>query len=81
MKLLQMLYIIPATTATTERSFSALHWLKTYLRNSMSAESLNYLLILHVHKTFTDELDLNSIASKFACRNEKQQNKFGCTKM
>ena len=67
LKLLQVLYVIPATTATAERSFPALRWLKTYLQNSMSAKWLNYLSILHVHKTLTDELDLNSIAAEFAC--------------
>ena len=31
LKLLQLLYVIPATTATAERSFSALRRLKTYI--------------------------------------------------
>ena len=44
------------------------------IRNSMSAERLNLLSILHVHKTFTDELDFINIAAEFACRNEKRRN-------
>ena len=52
-----------------------------YPRLSNQLSMLNHLSILHVHKTFTDELVLNSIATEFACRNEKRRNKFGCIKI
>ena len=62
----EVLKLLHINAIRNERSFSALRRLKTYLRlrNSMSAERLNHLSILHVHKTFTDELDLNSIAAE-----------------
>ena len=56
---------MPARNSTSERSFSALRRLKTYLRNTMSQERLNNLIVLHVHKDMTDSLDLRSICKEF----------------
>ena len=50
------MYVLPATTATAERSFSSLRRLKTYLRTTMSSQRLNHLMILHVHKDSTESL-------------------------
>jgi len=47
--LLQVLVTLPVTTATAERSFSTLKWLKTYLRSSMRDERLTPLALIHVH--------------------------------
>ena len=49
-KLIQLLLVIPATSATSERSFSSLRRLKTFLRTTMSQNRLNYLMILSIHK-------------------------------
>ena len=57
-KLLQLVLVIPSTNATSERSFSALRCLKSYLRTTMSQEQLNFLMLLYVHKDRTDALDL-----------------------
>ena len=50
LKLLQLLFVIPATSATSERSFSVLCLVKTYLRCTMKQERLNHLMILHNHR-------------------------------
>ena len=81
LKLLQMLYVIPATTAIAERSFSSLRRLKTYLRNTMTSERLNHMMLLHVHKHLTDQLDLRRIAAEFISRNERRQHCFGAIKL
>ena len=52
-KLVSLILVMPATNATSERSFSALRRVKTYLRSSMNQSRLNHLMILHVHKEFT----------------------------
>ena len=39
--LLQLYLTIPATTATAERSFSALRRVRTYLRSTMTEKRLN----------------------------------------
>ena len=49
---------------TSERSFSALRRVKTYLRATMKQDHLNYLMLLHVHKDKTDELDLKLLVNE-----------------
>ena len=61
----KLIYVTPATNATSERSFSAFRRIKTYLRNSMSQEQLNNVMLLHVHKQKTDELILEDVAQDF----------------
>lgn len=48
--LLQLIATLPVTTATKERSFSALKYLKTYLRSTMNQTRLNGLALLYVHR-------------------------------
>ena len=68
---------MPATNATSERSFSALRKLKTYLHSSMSQQRLNHLMLLHVHKERTDALDLEEAAGEFIVNSERRQRIFG----
>lgn len=57
---------MPSTNAVSERSFSALRRIKTYLQSTMSQDRLNHLLVLYVHKELTDSLDLITVANDFA---------------
>ena len=43
-------HFLPITTATTERSFSALRRLKTYLRSTMKEDRLSGLALMDIHK-------------------------------
>ena len=63
--LMQLILVMPATNASSERSFSALRRVKTYLRATMKQDRLNYLMLLHVHKDKTDELDLKLLVNEF----------------
>ena len=45
-KLVQSYRRLPVTSMTTERSFSTLRRIKTYLRSSMTAQRLNNLFML-----------------------------------
>ena len=67
--LMKLLLVMPATNATSERSFSALRRVKNYLRSTMTQSRLNNLMILHVHKDQTDCLSLSSIAQEFVDNN------------
>ena len=49
-RLFQLLIVLPATNATSERSFSALRRVKSYLRSTMTQARLNHLMILHYHQ-------------------------------
>lgn len=75
--LLQIFLTIPVTTATSERTFSALRRLKTYLRSTMSQDRLNHMLLLYCHKTRTDAIDLSRIASSFVSVNDRRLQYFG----
>ena len=76
-RLLQLLIIMPATNATSERSFSALRRVKNYLRTTMLQQRLNNLLVLHVHKECTDHLDLRSTATEFIGDSEHRLRIYG----
>ena len=65
--LLKLYLTITLSNATAERSFSALRRVKTYLRNILTQEDLNYYLILHAHKYLTD---LENVLKHFVMVNE-----------
>lgn len=48
--LLKILVTLPVTTCSSERSFSTMKRLKTYLRNSTSESRLNGLALMSVHR-------------------------------
>ena len=75
--LLRLCLTIPITSATAERTFSALKQVFTYLRSTMTEQRLNNCLLLHVHKKLTDELNLVSVAREFVARNEERIKYFG----
>ena len=72
-KLVRIFLTIPVTTATAERSFSALRRLKTYLRSTMTQEKLNNVVLLHCHKEKTDAIDLHLVMKDFATANEHRK--------
>ena len=76
-KLVRIYLILPVTTATGERSFSALRRIKTYLRSSVTQQSLNNAMLIFVHKPEADALDLKAIASQFVSTNERHRRIFG----
>ena len=47
-KVVKLILIMPASNATSERSFSALRRVKSYLRSTMGQQRLNNLMVLHV---------------------------------
>ena len=76
-ELVKLILVMPATNAISERSFSALRRLKTCLRSTMNQNRLNLCMVLHVHKTETDLLDLKYIGNEFIGRNSSRQQIFG----
>ena len=69
------LFVIPATSATSERSFSALRPVKSYLRTTMTQERLNNLMILHIHRD--RDVNLMEAVSEFVSRNNERVKVFG----
>lgn len=60
-KLCQLVLTIPASSASVERTFSALKRIKTYVRNSTGQERLSKLALLSIEKELLSELNLNEI--------------------
>ena len=73
-KLIRLYFTVPVTTSTSERAFSVLKRLLTYLRSTMTEERLNNCFLMHVHKDITDTLDSNEIAKDFvtACNDRRK---------
>ena len=57
-KLVRLLLVMPATNGESEQSFSAVQCIQTYLHSTMSQPHLNHLMLLHVQKSHTDDLEL-----------------------
>ena len=72
-----LLLVMPATNAQSERSFSAVRRIKTYLRSTMTQQRLNNLMVLHVHKSHTDDLDLVAVANDFIDGSDPRKSFFG----
>lgn len=49
-RLIKLLLTLPATNASSERTFSALKRVKSYLRNSMGQQRLNSCMLLHIYR-------------------------------
>jgi len=64
-QMVKLLLIMPATNAYSERSFSMMRRLKTYLRSTMGQSRLNHIMILHMYKEQLDNLDLVSVVNQF----------------
>ena len=75
--LAKLILVMPATNATSERSFSALRRMKTYLRSTMKQERLNSIMTLHIHKDLTDKLQLVEVANCFVSKSDRRQQVFG----
>ena len=74
-KLVRLVLVMPATNAISDRSFSAMRRIKTYLRSTMSQGRLNAVMVLNVHKNRTDNLDLMSVCKEFALKSDYRKSK------
>ena len=49
-KVVQLILVMPATNAVSERSFSTMRRIKSYLRSTMHQDHLNHLMTLHIYQ-------------------------------
>ena len=56
LKLCKLILTIPATSVSSERTFSSLKRIKTYLRNSQSQDRLSSLSLLNIERPLLDKL-------------------------
>ena len=64
---------LPVTVATTERSFSKLKLIKTYLRNIMQGDRLSGLAVLSIENAEARKLDVSKIIDDFASRKARRR--------
>ena len=65
-----ILMVMSVSTATAERSFSAMRRLKNYLRSTMTTERLSGLALMHVHKD--KPIDAASIIQQFSLQKNRR---------
>ena len=76
-KLVRLILVMPATNAVSERTFSALRRVKTYLRTTMTQARLNHLMLLYVHHVETEKIDLVQVANDFISTSDDRRQIFG----
>ena len=62
--IISILLTMPVSSATSERSFSAMRRVKSYLRSTIGDERLSNLLLMHIH--IHVQVDLNMIIDDFS---------------
>ncbi|XP_034252952.1 uncharacterized protein LOC117652274 [Thrips palmi] len=72
-----LLLVVPATSATCERSFSALRRIKNYLRATMTQKRLTHLMMCHVHKIRTFTVSVTDVLNEFISRTNERLRVFG----
>ena len=79
--LVTLVLVMPAINATSERSFSCLQRIISYLQSTMTQLRLNSTMVLHVHKDLTDNLNLIEVANDFVANKKEHRSKvFGLFK-
>lgn len=68
-KLIQVGLTIPISSATCERSFSAMRRIKTWLRTSMLQSRFNNVSILYIEKDMSKDINTNEIV-QFSGKNQ-----------
>lgn len=64
--LAEIMVVLPVTTASVERSFSSLRYLKNYLRNSIGQNRLTSLALMAIHRDIAITVQSSEIVDDFA---------------
>lgn len=75
--LIRLLAVLPASSCESERSFSAMRRLKTYLRSTMSQQRLNNVAVCHVHCKRLRSINVRKVMQDFVCLNDSRMHLFG----
>ncbi|CAK8576123.1 unnamed protein product [Lathyrus sativus] len=63
--LLKLALLLPVATATVERNFSAINFVKNQLRNRMSYKFLNDCLVTYIESDIFDSVENEKILQHF----------------
>ena len=76
-ELFKLILVLPATNASSERSFSLLRLVKSYLRATTGQGRLIHLMILNAYKENADKLNLKDVAREFIHKSDTRISLFG----
>ncbi|KAL9429783.1 hypothetical protein AB3S75_031583 [Citrus x aurantiifolia] len=71
-RIIILVLTLPVSTATTERSFSAMRIVKTRLRNKIEDEFLIDSLIMYIEREIAEKLSIESIVNEFRDMKERR---------
>ena len=64
-RVVKLVLTLPVSTATTERAFSAMNVIKTYLRKKMEDEFLSDAMMLFIERDIAATISMDSIIDDF----------------
>ncbi|KAL2957991.1 hypothetical protein AAZX31_18G182000 [Glycine max] len=70
----RIMLTIPVSVASTERSFSKLKIIKTYLRSTMSQQRMNRLALLSIEKEMLNEINYDNLIDNFTSQKAQKIN-------
>ena len=77
-QLVQLCLCLPISVAGSERSFSALRRLKTWLRNTMTQSRLTNLALMHINTDILDNhVEVESLVKDFCLKTPERRSVFG----
>lgn len=76
-KLLKLYNSVPLVSATAERTFSVMRRLKSWLRSTLTANSLNNKMFASIHRDRMDDVSSEKIAREFDANSQERRNYFG----
>lgn len=79
-KLTELSLCLPVSAASSERSFSTLCRLKTWLRNNMTQSRLTHLTSLNVHRDILYKIDIQPLMKTFIQNTSERKSTFGVFK-
>ena len=74
----KLLLVATVTNTSSELSFCAMWWVKSYLQSMMGQHRLNNIMVLHVHNKDTNKPDLIIYANDFVDGSETHLAPFWC---
>ena len=75
--LVELCACLPVSAASSERSFSSLRRLKTWLRSTISQKRLTHLALMHAHCDILDKVDIACLVKSFISNTPERKSTFG----
>ena len=75
-QLAQYCLLMPSSNAASERSFSILRRIKTFLVNTMTQNRLNHTMCLNIHTERLTQINLKEFLNEFVDFSDKRKKVF-----